>query len=310
MSVKRSWDVRRNAPAPEPVAVPSKRESLRARRRKQRTRFGLFLLVFFGILLAGAVALLWQPMFRIQSVEVEGPHTEEVGTAALAALQGTYFYVLPRNSIFIYPEIEVRERILEKYPDIVAVSVSRESFTSLRLKGVPRTSAFVWCGQSAAAPESCYEADAEGFVYGPLPTPDAGLAINTLAKQTVPEEPAAPSTSQLLIYAPLGQETQDDGTPIRAHVIGASRIPDALRFVKAMSLMNVSIVSVEIRGDEADLYTPQGTRITYILGNEEQAAALAASSFPTLNVPSGSLVYVDLRFDGKVYIKRRGEVVE
>ena len=70
----------------------------------------------------------------------------------------------------------------------------------------------------------------------------------------------------------------------------------------------MNVVSVEIRGDEADLYTPHGTRVTYILGNEEKAAALAASAFPTLNIQGGQLAYVDLRFEGKVYIKRHGEI--
>lgn len=308
MSVKRSWDVRRNVVA-EVAPAPSRRESLKARRQKARVRFGQIALVVLALLFAGLVFLLWQPMFRIQTVEVEGPHTVEVGTSALAALQGTYFYVLPRNSIFIYPEISLREQVLATFPDIVAVAVSRESFTSLRIKGVPRTSAFVWCGTTALTPEGCYEADAEGYVFAALQTPDAALASDTLtlAKQALPPSPI-PDSGQLLIYAPLVEDVNEDGTPIRARVVGAERIPDALRFVKAMSQLNVAIVSVEIREDEADLYTPAGTRITYIMGTEEAAAALAASAFPSLDVSSGALSYVDLRFNGKVYIKRRGEV--
>jgi len=70
--------------------------------------------------------------------------------------------------------------------------------------------------------------------------------------------------------------------------------------------LNVSITTIDLRGDEADLYTPQHTRITYVLGKETVAAQLAHSAFPTMSVNDGSLEYVDLRFDGKVYFKKIG----
>jgi hypothetical protein len=73
-----------------------------------------------------------------------------------------------------------------------------------------------------------------------------------------------------------------------------------------MRTLGADIVSIDIRGDEADLYTRAGTRITYVLGREQQAAGLAASAFPTLKLNDGSLLYVDLRFDSKVFFKKKG----
>lgn len=280
------------------------REPLKVRRQKARRKLQIALLVILALLLAGLVALLWQPFVRVQTIESSGPHDAELRVLVGEVLKGTYAYVLPRDSIFIYPEITARERILTEFPDIVAVSISRSGFTTLTVKSVPRTSAFTWCGVSALTPEPCYEADAEGLVFARVegvptaPFPDS--AATTSATST------EPNLSSLRVYAPLSQETPDEGTPLRAHVMGAGRLPDALRFVKAMKLLNVGIVSVEIRGDEADLYTPQGTRITYILGKEVEAAALASSAFPTLSMNDGTLEYVDLRFEGKVYLKKRG----
>ncbi|HRH24694.1 MAG TPA: hypothetical protein PK109_03875, partial [Candidatus Paceibacterota bacterium] len=60
-----------------------------------------------------------------------------------------------------------------------------------------------------------------------------------------------------------------------------------------------------IRGDEADLFVPPGTRVTYVVGQEVEAAKSAEAAFKGLNLVDGSLLYVDLRFDGKVYVKRR-----
>lgn len=311
MSAKRSWDVRRepvrSAPAVQPVQAPRTRQSLKAKRKERRKRLGLILLILALIALGALVYLLWQPFVRIQEITVEGPHAEEVRRVVEESLWGTYAFVLPRNSILIYPEIQVRERVLEVHPDIVAVSITRSGFTSIHVKSVPRTGAFMWCGASAALAEGCYSADAEGLVFAQLAQ---AAATTSLLAATTTAEASTTDPGVLRIYAPLVYAEGAEPSPIRAHVVGAQRIPDILRFVKAMNQLGVGVVSVEVREDEADLYTPEGTRITYILGREESAAALAASSFPTLNVSSGAFLYIDLRFDGKVYVKRHSEVVE
>ena len=312
MSARRSWDVRREPRSAQ--SAPSqaqRRESLKERRRKQRRIFFLGLGVLGLILIAGLVYLLWQPFVRIESVSAEGPNAEEAKLVAERAIEGTYLYVLPRNSIFIFPEGSIRRQILSTHPAITAVSIQRTGFTSIAVRNVPRTSAFIWCGPSAASSSSCYQADAEGFVFAPEEGTAAVMVAVEMNALTEPTEAAAKvvedvDMSVLRVYAPLVGEGEA-GTPVRAHVIGASRLPDALRFVKAIKALGVGVVSVEIREDEADLYTPEGTRITYILGRERAAADLAASAFPSLKIPAGAFEYVDLRFEGKVYVKRWGE---
>jgi hypothetical protein len=242
-------------------------------------------------------------------MSAEGPDADAARVIAERAIKGTYLYVLPKDSIFIFPEGSIRRQILDAHPAITAVSIKRTGFTAIAIQNVPRTSAFIWCGPSAASSSPCYQADAEGFVFAPA----EGTATVAVAAQmdalTEPTEVAERviedvDMSVLRVYAPLAGEGAE---PVRSHVVGASRLPDALRFVKAMKSLGVGIVSVEIREDEADLYTPEGTRITYILGREKAAADLAASAFPSLKVPTGAFEYVDLRFDGKVYVKRWGE---
>lgn len=312
MSAKRSWDVRREPRSAPEAPVRTRRESLKERRKKQRRILFIVLGFLAAILLAAGIYLLWQPFVRIESVSAEGPNAEDARGIAEAALEGTYLYILPKDSIFIFPEGAMRRKILGEYPAVTAVAIKRTGFTSIAVTTVPRTSAFIWCGVSAGTASPCYQADAEGFVFAlEEGYTEAAVAV-AMEEVTNPEavvaaEPVVEDIdmSVLRIYAPL--ENIEGESPIRAHVVGASRLPDALRFVKAMKSLNVGIVSVEIREDEADLYTPHGTRITYILGREKAAADLAASAFPTLDLQSGAFEYVDLRFKGKVYVKRRGE---
>lgn len=273
---------------PRPHAVVSN-ESLKVRRARARKVF-YAVLSALGILLMGALFYIgWMPALRISQVVAEGPGGDEVVQITTAALGGTHFFVLPRNSLFLIPESDIRKRILEARPDIVAVSLHPNGLQGLRVVATPRAPAFLWCGPSyEIQTESCFATDSEGLVFAPY----TGAV------------PVASSTLLLRVYVPLTPETAD---PIRAHVANTTAIPNALRLAKALRTLNANIASLALRGDEADFYTIGGTRITYVIGREEATAALAASVFPTLSLNNGSVEYVDLRFEGKVYLRRQGE---
>ncbi len=286
-AVRRKASVRR-APRPRPHAVVSS-EPLKVRRARARRIFYTVVTVL-GVLIVGVLFYMcWMPSLRISHIQAEGPGNEEVTQVVTAALAGTHFFILPRNSLFLIPESDIRKRILEARPDIVAVSLHPNGLEGLRVVAVERTTAFLWCGPSVEAQtESCFAADSEGLVFAPY----TGAV------------PAASSTLLLKVYAPLANESPD---PIRAHVGNTAAIPNALRLAKALRTLNANIASLALRGDEADFYTVGGTRITYVIGREEASAALAASVFPTLSLNNGSVEYVDLRFESKVYLRRTGE---
>ncbi len=249
--------------------------------------------VLGAVILAGGVLYgFWRPEVRI--AEVSAPSDAYV-VLAKESLSGAYWYVFPRDSIFFFPKADIRAAVMEEYPEISSLSISRTGFTSISLKTVSRTAAFWWCGtpeSASAANTTCYEADAEGLIFRAVVAEDAS---------------STPTGSALRIYANLA-ETEGPTYPLKAHMENLENIPDVLRFVKAMKTLGVSPVSLAIRADEADLFVPssgRGTRITYVLGREEAAAALAAAVFPSLNLTDGSIEYVDLRFSGKAYVKRR-----
>lgn len=324
MSEKKSWDIaprqRRSAPqavkarpsrsmsdmkprvkAPVVAPVPASTRNVtiargkkparetRAPLKKQRKAkltvmlIGLASILF--LLICASFYALWLPALRMHEVSASGPHAEDMQSIARGRLQGTHAFIVPRNSLFFIPESDIRAHILDAFPDIEAVSISAQGLNTLVLIATPRSQAFLWCG---AAPDlsdgTCYETNAEGLIF---------------ARHTDVDSPS------LKVYGSI--EGQTGESPLRARIVYASRIPDALRFVKAMQQLNAGVIALALRGDEADLYTEGGTRITYVLGKEEQAASTAASIFPQLNVNNGSILYVDLRFEGKGYFKRAEE---
>jgi hypothetical protein len=219
------------------------------------------------------------------------------------ALTGTYAFIIPRNSIFFFPKDDVRAAILREHPEAGALSISRDSFSSITIEATPRAKGFVWCGISLDAPyanETCFDTDVEGLVFRP-----SDVSTSTVVLTVASGTPMTPG--DLRIYAPVDQDLGEGASPVGARVVGATNIPNALRFVKAVRDLGVPVSALQLRGDEADLWVNKSTRITYVLGREEEAVQLAASVVPELTLDDGSIQYLDLRFKGKAYVKRYGE---
>lgn len=275
--------------APRPHARPTSKESLKIRRARARKIVVIFLGLLGVALVAATFYLCWLPALRVDQVEAVGPNSDDVVMLTKKELAGTHLFIVPRNSLFFIPETDIRKRILEAHPDIVAVSIKDKGLQGIRVTSVPRDSAFLWCGITREqTQETCYEADADGLVF----------LLHT-------SDTTASSTLLLKVYAPL---KGDNAEPVRAHVTQTDSLPKALRLAKAFRQLGANSAALALRGDEADFYTLGGTRITYVIGREENAAALAASVFPKLQLNDGSVEYVDLRFETKVYLRKQGAV--
>jgi hypothetical protein len=242
-----------------------------------------------ALTLCGVItAILWQPFLRVQTIETSGPHAAELPDFVKGKLVGTRHVIFPKNSIFFIPTEEIRNDILEGYPDIEAVSLSASGLTSLTVSSTGRATAFWWCG-TAYLPthQTCFETDTSGKIFNPID------ASSTQA-----------STTPFILFGTYDGALSPN-SPLGGTIAGSHFIPDMLRFVKTIKGLGAPVTSAQLRGDEADIYTTSGTRITYVLGREEQAASLAATSFPTLDVQGSSLLYIDLRFASKIYFKKK-----
>ncbi len=274
------------------LSARNTKRKLRDRRRDELFSKMVLTIAVFLAIAGGIVYLFSLPSVRISQVEAQGfPDPERVAVIAKEELSGRYYGLIPRDSFFFYPERAIRQSVLEEYPAVSSVSVGRNSFDSIILEGRPRVAAFHWCGgpdSLAAEDVTCYEVDAEGMVF----------------KQAIID---ASSTPMLHVYAVLDTASTTGAYPLKAKVEGANHLPDILRFVRSLNSLGVTVASIAIRGDEADLFVAPGTRITYVVGHEKEAEKSAKAALPKLNLKDGSILYIDLRFDGKVYLKRVGE---
>lgn len=260
-------------------------ERLAERRRIRRRRLAVAFCVLLLLLLAGALWGLWQSPMRISNITIYGADASFTEYAT-RAMQGSYFGIIPRDSTFFFPESSIRADILAAHPDIAAVSVFRKGFTGISLKMDYRVPVARWCGLAPTpdVEEYCYVFDASGYLFTTAAT-SSHQTLNTFS-----------------LYAPLVGETLE---PLHATLANVGTLPPAFDFARQLDTFGSPTLRVVIRGDEVDDYLTSGTRITYVLGHERDAFTALVSARDNLNLVNGTIEYVDLRFDGKVYLKKR-----
>lgn len=266
---------------------------LAERRRTRRRRAFIAFFILLLLLLASAIYGLQQNVVRISRIEVLGADSS-LSSYATSAMQGSYLGVIPRDSTFFFPEERIRADILASHNDIAAVSILRDGFTGISIKVDYRVPIARWCGDATRfnledsdlrlnLAADCYVFDSSGVIFSAAST--TTQTINTFK-----------------LYAPLADGTLE---PLRATILYTEKLPAVFDFVRQLSTMGSPAVSVVIHGDEVDNILENGTRVTYVLGNERNAFTALVSAGDSINLADGSVDYVDLRFDGKVYVKRR-----
>lgn len=295
---------KKHTPKAKRAVTARPKKTLRERRQAARNAAGVLVILLVALMLGAVVYGFWRTEVRVQSIETSGFSDEgNAITVAQTAMDGAYVGVFPRDSIFLYPEEEIRTALLDAFPALSAVSISRTSFNALTIEGTRRSTVFYWCGESAdsfsVALSSCYEADAQGLVFAVAPAVEVSTGTTTVEKKEKEEE-------RLRIYAPV-QANAVAPYPLRAQVVGFEHLPNLLRFIHALRTLGIPVLSTSIVGDEAEIFITPRTRVRYVLGREEEAVLSAEAAFPTLNLLDDSIEYVDLRFSGKAYVKRYEE---
>lgn len=273
---------------------------LAQRRRKNHFRVLITLSVLFFIAICLAFYGLWQPAVRISNIVVYGAD-QSLADVARAAMQGNYLGVIPLDSTFFFPEERIRQDIIAAHSDIAAVSIFRDGLTSISIKVDYRTPVARWCGvppdasssdaslaavvmatASSTSATSCYLFDASGFVYA---TTTSSASVNNFA-----------------VYESLSQT----GDPVGTVLPNAGMLPSAFDFARQLSAFGTTVVAVVFNdNNEVDDYLASGTRIMYVLGSEQDAYTALLSAKADTNLADGSIDYVDLRFPGKVYLKKK-----
>jgi hypothetical protein len=254
--------------------------------------------VFVLVVIGAAFWLLWQPFLRISRYDVYGGDPS-LATYAENAMTGTYFLIIPRDSVFFYPAGSIRAAILADHPDIAAVSLFSEGLTGLSIKAILRVPIGRWCGLAyAPGAATCYLFDDNGYLYASATEAFASGTSTMLA-----EEPDG-ALNPFAVFDALTATTTD---PIGATLAAATQFPAAFSFARQVGALGSPVVAVALMGEQADLYLTSGTYLEYVPGQEQSAYSALVSAKADYDLSDGSIEYLDLRFPGKIYLKKAGQ---
>lgn len=286
------WGKRLSAPRESSDARVTER--FIARRRERRRRAITIASVLLFVLLAGALYIANQDFARVKNIVVLGTDAP-LASIVQPILAGSYLGLLSRDSILFYPASEIRAAILGAYPDVAAVSLSREGLTGLSVKVDYRVPIAQWCGATPSSRFDFATSSNAGAVHEECYYFDSGGVLFSTTTEIAP-------VNTFFFYEPLaGDAPAHLGTTLPFE----HTIPAAFDFARQLSGLGSPVVAVIYRDTEVDDILEHGTRVTYLRGSEVQAFAAIVAAGAGLDFASGSLDYIDLRFPGKVYLKKR-----
>lgn len=270
------------------------------KKRKKAKRVMFFVLLVIVLLIGGLVYVLRLPSVRISSVEVVGNKVidkDDVVEVVEKTISGMYLFVIPKNNLLIYPSRELLSELENAFPRAEYITTSLEG-QKLIVEMKERGGRFLWCGDvptDTPTEEECYFTDGRGYIFDRAPYFSDGVYLK--------------------IYG--SRQSKDE------HIVG-STLMDEQAFLKVVNLRAVlydagvqsTALYLKEDGDyEFHLAHSPDEGVTHpkiLFSKNSDFATIANNLISALqNEPLktdfkdkySSLMYLDARFDNKVFFK-------
>lgn len=275
---------------------------------KKSVLYFILLTVFFALL----VATVRYQKFFISDVEIVGNvtlDTDELKNKVLKNLEGKYFYLIPRKSIFFYPKGGIKRDISYSFKKVLKVDLAYKSFKNPRIIVVSileRKPEYVWCGESTEekSASGCYFIDARGFIFDPVSRSKSDTF-------TVFYGSLYSSENEILGLNQQELAGRTDDSVLGGRFLSETRFDGLKKFIDGVRALGLSTAElVKKDDDDYELRLTRGGNILFSLGNGTERilsnleSALETDPLRTnLAQKTKYLDYIDLRFGNKVFFK-------
>lgn len=246
------------------------------RLKDKRRRASYAVLAVYGLITVavfGSIAYVSRlPQFTVQSVRISGvQHVSEESVRSVVdeKLNGAYGLLIPKRLSYVVPTGALTASVLDAFPVVQSVRITRPSVTELSLEVTERTPEALWCNGQ------CYRMDEYGLIF------DTSKPSDSLRKYT-------------------------GGTYEVGQVFMAGSFHDFSRFVTLVAgIAGEEVTEVRVEGTDAFLTLMSGGEIRLLTdadltGTSTMLRALFASS----EFQAGKkLDYVELRFGKNAVVK-------
>jgi len=297
-----------------------RRSPLGKRRRRRRVVLLVVFLLFLIGCSAGAVFGLRHEKVQITDITITGGERishEEIRTAIRTELAGSYFYLIPRRSIFVYPQEEIRARIHNTFSRVSRVVFDRDFFSALTVHIYEHEPYALWC---TGVPNA-----ARGQVAPGMATTSRDIVNHNSSE----EQPCyyitrngfifnkAPVFSDDIYFRYYGGDIVSD--PMRTFMLPRTQFTDVRLFMERLRDLGVRPSSLTVRSSgSAVIALEGGGRIVFeqdasmqtLLQNIANVLRSTDIDLAPISKTRDTIDYIDLRYDGKVYYKMRATSTE
>ena len=262
------------------------------KRKRNFIRYLIFIVILFLILITSAIFLLRIDRIQIKNVEISGEQMiskEDLSTFINNTIQGSYLWVVPKTNYLLYNPKKTERDVLNQFPTIKSVSITRSDFQKLSVVVEERKPQSLWCEENETSdPQDCYFVDDTGFIFSKSPYFSGNVYF---------------------VYRGL----LDRNEPIGAHVLPQKDFQDFESFLNLVKKLKLNVVSANIEeSKDFDIVLSSGTKILFnsqisyddIYSN--LSSVLKSDQFASSTIDS--LDYVDLRFGNKVFLKSKNSI--
>lgn len=274
-------------------------ELKRKRRRVLYLKIGGVILGV-AILLTGLTLLSRLSRFSIRTVTVSGAfviNENDIQAVAEKSLAGKYLWLFPHRNILLYPKHRIERDIRAAFPRIKDIHISKSGLESIAIAVVEESGQYLWCGTGMPDPsvkETCYFVNDSAHIFDVAPY----FSGNVYFK----------------FYGPL--LSGDAATPIGGALFKSELLGPLLAFKDGLAPLGLPAYALYMKdAREYDflLTTPDKSSNPKIVFNPQSSLStiLANLSAALKGEPMKSeiatklptLLYIDLRFENKVYYK-------
>lgn len=270
-------------------------------RRKNRKRFFGFLLVFFIFLIIIIVGFSYFTKIdklKINNIEVLGVNIindKDIISFVNEEISGKYLIIFHKSNFLIYPHNHIYNNLLELFPRIEELKISRNSFNNLKIEIKERSGTYLYCGNSlpenkTLLGDNCYFVNNNGYIFDKAPYFSGDIYFK--------------------FYSQI-----DKIDPTGANLFSEDYFYKFIRFIDDIKKLGLNPVYVVMDDKENSLYLDKKQNkinpkiiwksedsLDVVL--EDISLAMKEEEFANeINSKYDTLSYIDLRFDNKVIYK-------
>jgi hypothetical protein len=276
-----------------------KQSPIRKVRRNKALLKGFFILLIFIAVIVGISYLFKIKAVTVNEVKVEGNHvifTEDIIDKVNSDISGSYLYIFPKNNIFLVPKNTIEHNLLSHFKRIENIHVFMRD-TTLYVSISERQATYLWCGNSMSESidnSKCYFLDDKGYIFSTSPYFSGNVYVK--------------------IYGGLAD---DDTSVVGKNILGGDTFIKLIEFFDHLSSLELSPFAVLVKDNtEFELFLDdpiQNKNAPKILFKKDadynklfinlDSALKTNPLMDDFKKNFSNLLYLDLRFDNKVYYK-------